>query len=340
MKGIGILPGNNLSYMDHLVPLCQVIEVPILVTDPWMKELIEIYYPPMEVRLAETEDFLLDPFLKGYEVFFYVDFFRQSHGVFQFKEYLCRQKGRSVMSLHGNPDKYRDIYWIEKLCDEDIVLAYGPQLLELMRQKNLRKQPIICGNYRLEYYKTHAQFFQGKIPFKKEKMTVLYAPTWASSARHTEHRTQYTSFLEVYDAVFKTLTREFQLIVKLHPHMVLTMGERIEQIEEAYPHIYFLKDFPLIYPLLDQMDLYLGDYSSIGYDFLYFDRPLFFLETQERTPLHTCGMSIGKEDLPKLKDLSQTNFPRKKLYHETFGETKELKVLKKEIEDAYRSSAG
>ena len=80
LRGIGILPGDNLSYIDHLVPLCQMMEIPILVTDPWVKELIEIFYPPMDVILAQPEDYNLDPYLEGYEIFFYVDFFRTGNG--------------------------------------------------------------------------------------------------------------------------------------------------------------------------------------------------------------------------------------------------------------------
>jgi hypothetical protein len=335
MKAIGILPEQHLSYVDHLVPLCQLMQIPILVTDPWMKQLIELYYPPMEILLAEPHDFNLDPFLQGYEVFFYVDFFRKGNGTFHFRNYFTTHKVRAVMSLHGNPDKYWQIYWIEQLSDEDIVLAYGSQLLEFLKHRGVSKKPILCGNYRLEFYKMHEAFFDKTLPFKKEKKTLLYAPTWSAPSKKIELRINYSSFFEVYQRVFETLGPLYQLIVKLHPVVFKTMPGEIERVMQEHPEIYFLQDYPPIYPLLKHTDLYLGDYSSIGYDFLYFDRPLFFLETTEQTHLQECGQKITKEELPHL---NEAHYDRKKMYTHAFGDIIPLDQLKKEIEDACRSS--
>ena len=335
-NGIGILPGNNLSYTDHVVPLCQIMGFPLLVTEPWVKQLVERFYPPMKVILAEPEDFDIDPFLKEYDLFVYVDFFRRASGCFQFQEYLSRRRVRSVMSLHGNPDKYWEMYWLEKLGDEDIILAYGPQLMELLQKKRIPKQPVVSGNYRLEFYHEHASFFDSKLPFQKEKKTILYAPTWIAPGRKVAS-SEYSTFFEVYKRVFETLSAGYQLIVKLHPFMVKMMPGEIERVIEDYPHIEFLNDFPLIYPLLKQVDLYLGDYSSIGYDFLYYDRPLFFLETDMPTALQKCGLKLRLEDLPVLEE--KQNMEREKLYHHVFGERKPLEQLKRDIEDACRSPA-
>lgn len=276
MNGIGILAGNRSSFIDHLVPLCAFMDIPILVTDSSIKNLIELYYPAIEVQLAQPDDFILDEALKDYDLFFYVHYYRTGNETFLFDEYFSSKRARSVMSLHGNPDKFLDIYWIEHLADEDIVLAYGPQLLELMKGKGINKQPIVCGNYRLEYYKAHEAFFDATLPFNKEKRTVLYAPTWASENRKIEHRKYFTSFFEVYKELFETIPDDFQLIVKLHPFLPTLMFSEIEKIKEDYPHIRFLDNYPLIYPLLKQVDIYLGDYSSIGYDFLFFRPPALF----------------------------------------------------------------
>lgn len=336
MNGIGILPGYHLSYIDHVVPLCQIMGIPLLVTDPWIKELIERFYPPMPILLTEPEDYDLDPFLQKFDLFFYVDFFRRASGSFQFQEYLSRRKVRSVMSLHGNPDKYWDMYWLEKLSDEDIVLAYGPQLAQLLEKKCIPKQPVITGNYRLEFYLEHRPFFDSKLPFQKEKTTILYAPTWAAAARKTAHREQYSTFFDVYKKVFDTLSESYQLIVKLHPHLIKMMPDAIEKVVQEYPQIYFLNDFPLIYPLLEQVDLYLGDYSSIGYDFLYYDRPLYFLETKAPTALQEYGCKLRLEDLPLLVE---KQYDRPELYRHVFGPRKPLTQLKVEIEDACRPLA-
>lgn len=340
MKGIGIIPGKRSSFIDHLVPLCDLMKIPVLVTDVHVKNAIEFYYPPLEVVLAQPDDYILDDVLNDFEIFFYVHFSRIGNGSFFFSEYLVRKNARSVMSLHGHPDKFRDIYWIENLENEDIVLAYGPDLCNLMQDKGIKKKPLICGNYRLEYYKQNRSFFDSRLYLNKEKFTLLYAPTWASFNRSIEHRRYYTSFFEYYTELFETIPDDFHLLVKLHPFLPLMMYEEIAKIKESYPHVTFLDECPLIYPLLNQVDVYLGDYSSIGYDFLYFDRPLFFLNPSQKTPLQDCGISIY--DRPVYKTIREHLFAdfseqRQNLYHQVFGASKPLKQLKMEIEDAYRS---
>jgi teichoic acid glycerol-phosphate primase len=338
LNGIGILPNAVQSYVDHLVPLCQIMGIPLLVTDPWMKAFVEVYYPPMDILLVDAKDYILDPFLKEYDPLFYVDFFRKASGCFQFQDYFSKRKVRSVMGLHGNPDKYWDTYWLERLNDEDIILAYGPQLLELLVQKGVKKRPIISGNYRLEFYKAHAPFFDATLPFRKEKTTLLYAPTWSAYGILTEHREYFSPFFTFYRELFDALSDRFQLIVKLHPHLAQSMPVMVKKVMHEYPHIYFLQDYPLIYPLLNQIDLYLGDYSSVGYDFLHFDRPLFFVEPIRRTALHGCGQILRKEELSCLGWMEDTKgTERKMLYNEVFGEVKPLAQLKQEIEDACRS---
>src|SRR5690606_38510599 len=105
-----------------------------------------------------------------------------------------------------------------------------------------------------------------------------------------------------------------------------------------YSQIHFVDGFPLIYPLLKQVDFYLGDYSSIGYDFLYFDRPLFFLGALKQTPLQACGLTIKNSPIYEtIKNASDTPYreKRKALYQHVYGDRKPLSELKQAIEYAY-----
>lgn len=334
MKGIGILPGYRISYIDHLVPLCQILEIPILVTDSWIKSLIELYYPPMEIILAEPEDYSLDPWLSGYDLFVYVDFYRQAHGAFQFAEYTTRVRAKSLFSFHGNPDKNWDIFWIERLEDEEHILVYGPQMIDLLKAKKVRKNPMVSGNFRLEFYRAHQSFFDAKFQFSKEKKRVLYAPTWTSPNKKSELRVAYSSFETVHKTIFDEISDAFHLRVKLHPHHVFLMPQEVADLKERFPHVEFLEDVPTIYPLLNQTDIYLGDFSSIGYDFLTFNKPLFFL-TPATTFLHRCGVSVEKgtslfQNLSNHPE-SQMSQVRQEAYTYVFGEQKTLKNLRDEI---------
>lgn len=344
MKGIGILPSARHSYIDHLVPLCQIMDIPLLVTDLKSLELIEKYYPPMDVRYFEPEDYCLDEALSDFDTFFYVDPFRLPHGNFLFGDYLSRRKARSVYCMHGNSDKKRNAFWIEQLADEDIILLYGPQTVEFLKSKGVEKPYIHSGNYRLEYYKNHLSFFQKKLSLQKDKTTILYAPTWIAHNKKTEWRYDYSSFFEAHSFIFENIPDEFELIVKMHPLYSRLMQEQMQEVQTRFPNIRFLEDCPLIYPLLKNVDIYLGDYSSIGYDFLYFQKPMFFLNFSTPTILEKCGISLKKRDLSRLYSILFQNRENKfsgiqeELYNQAFGEKKELGRLKQEIQNACAST--
>ncbi|MFZ0565469.1 MAG: CDP-glycerol glycerophosphotransferase family protein [Chlamydiales bacterium] len=338
---IGILPGNRISYIDHLVPLCQIMGIPILVTDKWIKTLIELYYPPMEILYREPDNYCFEEELSPYHAFFYVDHYRLPHQGFQFAEYFSSHKRRSVYSLHGNSDKNRNTYWIEGLADEDVVLLYGPQMIDFLKEKGVDKRIehlIVCGNYRLQFYRKHQSFFDAKIRLPKKEKTILYAPTWTSTNLKSQRRFDYSSFFDVAHWVMESVPENYQLIVKLHPHLVFLLPEAVEKIKEQYPHIYFLDDFPLIYPLLRHVDIYLGDNSSIGYDFLYFKRPMFFLNHCRSTFLSQCGLTLEEKDFPKLYEKLQEDRAvsgvQQDVYAYAFGKDKPLDILKQEIEEA------
>src|SRR5438105_1920604 len=67
-------------------------------------------------------------------------------------------------------------------------------------------------------------------------------------------------------------------------------------------NLLFITDFPLIYPLLAKTDIYLGDVSSIGYDFLFFQKPMFFFNpfsSKKSSPQHVMHerlRSRGRQD--------------------------------------------
>jgi hypothetical protein len=358
MKGIGILPGKRFSQVDHLVPLCQIMKIPLLCTDPTIKEWVEIFYPEMEIFLDEAwDDFSLDLCLKDYDTFFYVDHSRNFHGSFQFFEYTSHCPARSVCGLHGNSDKKRNLFWIERFLDEDIVLLYGQYMIDFLREKGIwerMKNIILVGNYRWKFYQENQSFFDTlakplQFPRQSHRKTVLYAPTWTSPNLRTEWREDYSSFFAVYQYVLDKIPEEFQIYVKIHPHFILHYPQEVQEIKQKYQEserIIFLNDIPLIYPFLQKVDFYIGDYSSIGYDFLSFNRPLFFININQRNPLYDRGVllylsgnSLFYEDLSRLYqilDRSLVEDPykaiREKMYTYTFIE-RSLEEVKQQIEE-------
>jgi teichoic acid glycerol-phosphate primase len=331
MRPIGILPNHRPSYIDHIVPLCALLKAPLFVTSPMIQQLVEIFYPEIEVLYADPTDKLLDPYLEPYDFFLYVDLFRLGTGSFWFADYFSKLKRRSLCALHGNSEKAWEIFRFERFFDEQQVLIYGESWKEHLRKIGVWDRlnaPLIGGNYRLEYYLENRDFFQRKVeqslPHLNGKKVLLYAPTWTSENQKTELSKDYSPFLDVLPKLMGVLPKEWHLCVKIHPHFNFLYPEKVEALkEQESEQVSFLTDFPLIYPLLEKVDVYLGDYSSVGYDFLYFNRPLFFLCEQREGHLFECGTPIDPKKPEKVfEKLQETDLLGKKreaVYEMAFG---------------------
>lgn len=355
MKGVGVFASCIIGYADHIVPISQILGYDVLCDSTWNFELVEHYYPPMNLILDEGKDYCFDDVLKGYDIFYYVNPSRKATGAFHFFDHIYRGRARSICGLHGQSDKKQTLYWLEKYADEDIVLAYGKYMLDFFEQKGILKRlkhVVVTGNFRYEYYLKHKEFFDKKIAIhlfeKKKKRTLLYAPTWANSNQRSEWRIEYTSFFQAYPYLFDHIPKDYQILVKLHPMLVHFYPSEIEEIKEKYagnPDIVFLNEIPLVYPILAQADAYLGDFSSVGYDFLTFDRPLFFLsdgkrdmQTDKGLYLYQAGVPIFPDEYSKIYQILDSHMEkdekkqkRQEIYSYAFGEKKDLDVLKKEI---------
>lgn len=336
-KGVGVLAGARLSFLDHLAPLCDLLEIPLFCTDRWLAEQGEIYYP--------QGTFLHETSLSLHSYLVYVEPSRLHHGHFDFGGSVLQEKKTSICGLHGFSEKNFDTFWYERLADEQILLIYGPYLLAQLKAKGIlarTRSIVMCGNYREKFYRRHQLFFDRMadsflFPPSKRK-TILYAPTWCYQDRRALWN---SSFFEVYEKIFENVPDDFQVLVKLHPFYFQLFPQKIEMIQTRYAsheNLRFIPDSPLVYPLLEKTDIYLGDYSSVGYDFLFYNRPLFFLTQRDDFFLQKCGRKVSfqegkdlfsfiRED-PQL-DLRQT---REDLYLSIFDPSVSLTSLKEEIQ--------
>lgn len=260
---------------------------------------------------------------------------------------------RHVHCPHGFSDKG---FYLKKCANEDITLIYGQNMLDLLKHhgvfENLH-QYVITGNYRLTYYKQHHIFYNELAfnevfsRFAKKQQVILYAPTWMDLE-------ESTSFFDAYAYLLDNLPNHYNMIVKLHPRLELDDAAQYYHIVGKYEdrqNIIFLKDFPLVYPLLANTDIYIGDMSSVGYDFLYFNKPMFFLNKQKRDAgsdrglyLFRCGVDIKPDAYPLIYQFVETNLTnddvrfgaiRKEVYDYTFGTERTFDEIKTDIIRAY-----
>lgn len=354
LQAAGLIYGPQMHHLDHIAVLCILMDVPLIVTEPTLEEIAQKYYPQLVVFCFDYPE-IGEKVVREYDVIFSSlprDLFDQ---IFFVAENMQRKKLISIWCPHGNSDKGHMSYFMEGLCKEKIALVYGQKMIDFLIEKKVYSQlyaTVVMGNFRYHFYKECAPFYdkliQKEIASKltANNRTLFYAPTW-------EDAENSCSLFHALPELIETIPEHWNLIVKPHPN-TLEKPQKLEALihqTEKRPNILFLKTFPPIYPLLNFVDAYLGDMSSIGYDFLTFKKPLFFLNQNKRDPktdkglyLYQCGPSIEPDDYPLIFSKIEARFSSKEkpfqkiseeVYSYVFGTEKNPKELRTTIEEIY-----
>lgn len=339
-KGVALNPLGQIHYIDHLAVAAIIMDIPYLFLDEECYNLAKRFYPGLNAYLEDNHLFSKELLVQQYDVSFMSDLYdrrimKEQFGPFEHK---YNKLWRNVHVPHGFSDKG---FYLGKSAMEDILLLYGQNMIDLLKAfgkwENINRY-VISGNYRYTYYLQHAQFYQDifekeiQSRFDKKRPLILYAPTWMDFE-------QSGSFFEAYSYLLDHLPSDFNMVVKLHPRLelddIVSYHRIIGEYEERH-NIAFLTEFPLVFPILANTDIYIGDMSSIGYDFLAFDKPLFLLnrqnrdlETDRRLFLFRCATEIKPDQyrnlyhiIDKSLDQDQAKFSllRKQMWAYTFGE--------------------
>ncbi len=288
----GLIFDDSSHYLDHLAPFCSLLQWPLLVCEPSLVELCERFYPMTAVIPTDFSQLNLPPCIVGCDT---RPLFDLALGP------IASWRGRYIWLPHGQSDKGWKSPYFEALGGEDLLLVYGDRMREVLRAKKIALPNISIGNFRWQFYRLHKKFYDMLIHQQfGQKRFILYAPTWDDSE-------QNSSFWKAFDSLIRAVPPHLHLLIKVHPNMEKTAPAQIERcrgIIEGVPNISFLDEFPPIYPLLDKTDAYIGDMSSIGYDYLRFGRPMFFLTDKKSnnpsTYLMQYGTQILYQEIPEL----------------------------------------
>lgn len=344
MRPVAILTGP-FTHLDHLGVLSSLLQIPLIITDPAIYAIAHKWYPNLDMQLLDSSHLCIEYLAKHFDLIFESGKFWAAEMDPAFTLF-AQKKMRFVFCPHGNSDKG---YSLKLHPQQDLYLVYGQHLYDLLEKTGALKQIkgiFKTGNYRWHYYQTHRLFYQNLIKddlshFQKPQPMILYAPTWSDP----ENR---SSFLQATDQVIHDLCPKFNLLIKLHPFLIEKHPADFYRILAKYENhsaVLFVTDFPIIYPLLAQCVAYLGDYSSIGYDALTFDLPLYFLKYDRSfSLLHSCGLICPQHNLcdfilqtihRKQAELSEK---RKEIYQYAFEESIDLADLKRSIFSACTSA--
>lgn len=180
---------------------------------------------------------------------------------------------------------YRTTYSLDNLYKGKIIEEGYPRLDTLVR----------CS--RKEY---EARLREMGVTIDPHRKTILYAPTW----RENKNGKKYVSLiLEEYKEVRNRIEAElpeYQVLIKVHQYVY-------RQIKDVDYPSYIIPATVDANEVLPIADVLLGDYSSIYFDYLYFERPiLFFIPDIAQYKDHRgLYMSIDTLPGPASEDLGE-----------------------------------
>ncbi|MCP5492267.1 MAG: CDP-glycerol glycerophosphotransferase family protein [Chlamydiales bacterium] len=309
MEAAGIVYATSAHHLDHIAPLCLLLDLPLIVTDPAIYVQATAYYPQLIIHEVD-ELHLIDFIAKRFSVLISCLPACLLSKIFLTLEHLYGKKITSIWCPHGSSDKGYHFAGKIGLQEERYAFIYGQKMRDFFREKNIfpnLRETISVGNYRHSYYTNvkplYMGIFDSKIQsqFSEKKPLILYAPTWNDEF-------QSHSILEIAPDLIENLPNNYNLLIKIHPNVSIQQSLQIERMIDTYqhrPNIGFLTDFPLIYPILDQTSIYVGDRSSIGYDFLTYNRPMLFIDASANHPLNRCGITIHPDSIDEFYDILQ-----------------------------------
>lgn len=300
----GLIFDESFHYIDHLAPFCSLLNCPLIAYEESIAHACRTFYPHLEVLQTRALPAcmiscysrpLLDAYLGPWHP-------------------PCK----AIWLPHGLSDKGWKSPFFEALGGEDLLLVYGQRMRDVLQAKNIRVPQLSIGNFRRHYFDIHRLFYEQLLQKRfGQRRFNLYAPTWEDTENNG-------TFWEAFPRLLEHAPSDRLLLIKLHPNTERAHLAKIERCKGMVPnHIIFLEDFPPIYPLLERADIYIGDRSSIGYDFLSFQRPMYFLCREktdaERDPsahLMRCGEQILLEEIPQLfkKNLPSAAIPKMLAY--------------------------
>ncbi len=312
MKKIAaLLYGRDDGHLDHLAPICSLLDIPLYITSNTLycfaleqyKDITCILANPNDVAAIITENYegilstlprqLLDP-------------------IFLFEEITFKKRLHSYWLPHGASDKNN----MSALTNEDTLLIYGDKM-KLMLPQEEQEKTISIGNFRLQYFIKYKAFYHTllKNHFRFDRTNILYAPSWEFDIS------------SMIDRLIAQKPKNTTLFIKPHPNSYKKGTLTATMIRyEGIEGIFFIENFFPIYPLLSMMDALYTDISSIGYDFLFFDKPLFFTE-DITSPLNACGSLVDWNSPYKILPSDLHHEQRAALYANVFSKKSNLENM-------------
>lgn len=139
--------------------------------------------------------------------------------------------------------------------------------------------------------KLQAQHVISKLKLDPQKKTVLYAPTFRKNNRFDEYN---IDFRRLTSSLSERFGGEWQVVVRLHPRLSNSSGAYMTN----HPSVFDGSMVEDVQDLLVATDALITDYSSIGFDFMCTNRPIFLYATDIETYRRDRDFHVPLEKLP------------------------------------------
>jgi hypothetical protein len=325
-------------YVEHLAYLCRLLDMPMIVGDERSLAAARDWYPPhlellvRETALAEAlsgtqplmREYLGRLVADGFDVFFY------SHVLMrEIVEQIVGDGDRRIVHCpHGFSEKRQE--WAGHVVNNDAALLYGQFALDQLADLGVLDRlgaHCLIGAARYHYYIEHREFFDSAVEARllgglgSGRRRILYVPTWTDAIGSS-------SLPAAFEVLIRELPGDSDLIVKLHPHaenpLFREKTDTIVRLADRRPNVLLVRDNPLTYPLIAAADAVITDMSSIGYDCLIFDCPVYFFNQNQGkdqvdpagSRLFRCGTVLGPEQYGQVYRLIDARREDDRAFHD------------------------
>ena len=181
----------------------------------------------------------------------------------------------------------------------------GTYIRELEQKRSLKqKELIVAGSLDLDRMNENVKLLPEE---KKEKFTVLIAPTWGPKAIFSKYGTELIDLL---------LQKDWNIIIRPHPQSYISEKNLIENIKDKYE-----KNNSIIWDdnisnliSLNKADILISDFSGIIFDYAFlFNKPFIYTEYEQNREIYDysdLGHDTWKTEVLKKigVELKQDNF--------------------------------
>lgn len=306
-KMCAILPKDYIGHLDHICPLTSLLEIDFFTDCAEIAAIAKQQYPKITLYLEERNLYRMS--LSSYDSIL-TTLPRQIIDLLFFSASIeIGKEPHTIWMPHGQSDKDN----MHALTKEICLFIYGDKMKSMIKPV-LQSNTIQIGNFRKAYFDIHREFYETLVKNVLDLTTdtkyVLFAPSFEKGNIHTW-----------VEALIQKKPADITLLIKLHPNTVnLHQGQSLKNKYEEHPGCKFIEDFFPIYPILSFTHALFSDISSICYDFLFFQKQMFFTSS-ENTPMQKCGETCNSLDPYKNldKNISLYSKQQKELYLQSFA---------------------